>query len=221
MHDVWSEADLWAALQSKESRPGLVRDCVEDADLARRVADLAIAHLAAERVDDRALAVNLGRALLARRVARHAAERMLSTPADFYGHVDPIAPEAPVSLALTTVRLVAVGRTTSMTAASALLRAALEHAETRREAFLAVAEHDADAALEHLGPLLEAHPDLAGAVGTLFALEHITRCEDAARKVAPLSKTTREAFAEALHKHLDRVHAIKRWVGCRRILFGH
>ncbi len=220
MHDAWSEAALWEALRSKETRPGVVRACVEDAGLARRVADLAIDHLGAERVDDRALAVNLGRALLARRVARHAAERMLATPTDFYGHVDRIAAEAPVSLALSTVRLVAVGRTTSMAAASALLRAALEHAETRREAFLAVAEHDADAALEHLAALLEAHPDLAGAVGTLFALEHTTRCEDAARQVAPLSKGTREVFAEALHKHLDRVHSIKRWVACRRILFG-
>ncbi len=212
--------DVWQALADPTQRPRWVQACVEDAALARQVLAHASTHSDSPDVAARALAVTLGRALLSRVMARRTAEVMLAQPALYYGHVDTVGPEAPVSLALSAVRLVAVGRSPGMAPAHALLRAAMQHDETRREAYLAVAEEDADAAVRELAALLAQCPDLASAVGTLFALRHTSRCEDAARAVAPLPESTRVAFAGALHKHLDRVHAIKRWVACRRLLLG-
>ena len=212
--------DVWQGFADPAQRPRWVQACVEDAALARHAIERAEAHLADADAEARALAVTLGRALLSRTLARRTAETMLAQPALYYGHVDTVGPEAPVSLALSAVRLVAVGRTAGMAPAHALLRSAMRQPETRREAYLAVAEEDADAAVEEVEALLAQSPDLATAVGTLFALRHTPRCEDAARGVARLPEPTRVVFAEALHKHLDRVHAIKRWVACRRILLG-
>ncbi|MEZ4472419.1 MAG: hypothetical protein R3F60_16820 [bacterium] len=80
---------------------------------------------------------------------------------------------------------------------------------------------DAPAAiLPHLAALLTEHPALAGEAGTRFALLFGEHCEAAAAAVAPLPAPTREAFAAALEKHLLRVHAVKRWVACRRLLLG-
>jgi len=212
--------NVWQGLADPLQRPRWVQACVEDAALAREVIDRAAGELAAPRVDARALAVTLGRALLSRTLARHAAQVMLAQPTLYYGHLDTVGPDAPTSLAVSAVRLVAVGRTAGMVPAHALLRAAMQRDETRREAYLAVAEEDADAAVRELAPLLAQCPELSVAAGTLFALRHTARCEDAAQAVATLPEGTRVAFAGALHKHLDRVHAIKRWVACRRLLLG-
>lgn len=92
--------------------------------------------------------------------------------------------------------------------------------ELRVEAWRVMAADDGEGPLPHLADFLREHPHLAGPVATQYALVHQSLCEAAATAVAPLPEDLRRAFAASLQKHLMRIHSVRRWVTCRRILFG-
>lgn len=210
-------ADPTAALAARltTDRAALIRAAVVDPALADAVTAAALTHLTAP-APQRAAALQALRALAARGAVPALIAALRAHPADWLAIPDPENP--PRTLAQTALHL-------ALTLAGPhrltdTLRWALTIPELAPDAWHALGADDPDAVLPHLAALLTAAPALAPAVATRFALVHTPRCEDACRALAPLPEATRRAFAATLEKHLRRVAAIRRWITCRRLLFG-
>lgn len=197
-------------------RPRLVRAAVVHAFFAGQVITACTAMLDDPRPGGRGTALQVGHALQARAMADAVAAKILSDSKDFYGVPDPVGRHG--SLAAAAVAFLAEVPSPGHAQARLALRQALAHPELAPLAWKVVVEPDA--ILPHLATLLITRPDLAAEAGTRFALLATDRCEEAATVVASLPEGTRRAFAAALEKHLLRIHAVKRWVHCRRILLG-
>jgi hypothetical protein len=196
-----------------EARAWLVRAAVSDAAFADAVLAAADGLLAG---DAPAVALHLYRALAARTRLAHVAAAFTADPPRFVGVPDALAPGR--TLAQTALAFVADVAPRAHPARE-LLRRAMAVPELRREAWQALAD-DGEGPLPHLADLIREHPQLAGPVATRYALVHTPLCEAAARAAAALPDEPKRAFGAALQKHLMRIHAVRRWVECRRILFG-
>lgn len=160
------------------------------------------------------VALQLGHALMERRLVRPAVERLLDGRWD--AAADPTQPgRRLIESALAFI--VDVGRPRQ---ADPAVRRCLTVPGLRARAWRATTPAHGDALLAALPALLAEAPALAGPVATRFALLHRDRCLAAAQALAAAPEATRAAFAAALHKHLERVSAIKLWVQCRQALVG-
>lgn len=212
-------ARLGLALADDADRARLVRAAVVHAPFAAAVLDACRALLTAETPRDRAAAVHVAHALGARPLVDPVCAALAEAPDGFVGVPDPLGPDG-ATLALTALRFLIEVALPDHPGTRRALRDAMAIDELRVEAWHALGARDPEAVLPHLGALLTQAPRLAGAVATRFALVHTPHVEAAARAVAPLPEETRRAFAADLEKHLRRIFAIRRWVTCRRILFG-
>lgn len=210
--------DLPAALLDADQRARWVRAAVVHASFAGDVITACTAMLAAEAPEARSVAIQVGRALLARALTTPLAAAILADDPAFAATPDPGRPGW--TLAQSALALVAEVASPGHREARAALRHALGRPDLMALAWRVVGGEDADAVLPHLPELLRTHPELADEVGTRFALLFTDRCEEAAQAAAGLPEATRRALGAALEKHLLRIHAVKRWVACRRALFG-
>lgn len=200
-----------------DDRAWLVRAAVVHAT----VADAVVAASEALLTDDdasRGAALATLRALASRGSVPAVIEALRAAPERWIGALDREDPTR--TLAQAALRLAIELAGPRRPAVADALRWAIAVPELRLDAWHALGADAPDAVLPHLGALLQATPALAEAVATRFALVHTERCEDACHAIAALPETTRRAFAAPLEKHLRRISAIRRWVGCRRILFG-
>ncbi len=211
------ESELPTALVGPD-RPRLVRAAVVHAFFAHQVINACTAMLADERGEWRGTAIRVGHGLLARALAEPLAAVILSDSKDFYDVLDPVGRHG--TLAESAVAFLAEVPSAGHPGARAALRHAMGRPALAPLAWKVVGGEDPDAVLPHLAALLTAHPGLAAEAGTRFALLFSDRCEEATTQVAGLPEATRRVFGAALEKHLLRIHAVKRWVQCRRILFG-
>lgn len=216
-----SEADIFAVLRRDAvDRAWLLRVAVTDREWARRVSKVAESQLTSADVEGRAVAIFVLRALASRSAAPAVAAAVTRTPELYFGLSNPLRPE--VTLAGAALEYLAEARSTADVPTRDALVMALFHDETRVTAFRALSGDSSlgEVLLPQVGPLLTLHPEQAAAVATAFALVHTPLCEACSAEVARLPEATRRLFGDAMFKHLDRVHQIKRWVGCRRLLFG-
>lgn len=205
---------LGAALIGAD-RAWLVRAAVVHGDFARALADAARVSLSARDPRARAAALAVVEALSARAVVGAVIDAVRGAPGDWVGVPDVIAGG---TLAQTALRL-AVESWGARRAAD-FARWALGVPELRVDAWRALGAEDPHIVLPHLAVLLSEAPALAGEVATRFALVHGEQCVAACDAIAGLPMETRRAFGATLEKHLRRVFAIRRWVECRRALFG-
>lgn len=199
-------------------RAEAVRAAVEDR--ARYVALLPVLARAFGEGDTarRAAAVHVSRALMARPLVAPLLDAWAAEPSRFLGVPDPLRPGS--TLAESVFAFVREARARGQVRAEAFLREALAWPELRVEAFYAIGADDGAALLPHLGALLVQRPALAEALGTQYALLHRPLAVAACRALRDAPSETRRAFADALFRHLDRVHAVRLKVDCRRELFG-
>ncbi|MFN3197833.1 MAG: hypothetical protein ACE366_05380 [Bradymonadia bacterium] len=207
-----------ALLHSEASRSWLIRAAVESPALAEAMEDVAADWLAGGTTLERAVAIHTGRALMARMLIAPVVQGLSAQDGRFVGVEDALAPGR--TLAQTALDFLIQVRPRNHRASAEVLRASLAVPELRVEAWRAICADDPEGPLPYLADLILGSPELAGPIATQYALVHTDHCEAAARAVADLPEPLKRAFAEALHKHLDRIHSIKRWVYCRRILFG-
>ncbi|MCB9547217.1 MAG: hypothetical protein H6706_15405 [Myxococcales bacterium] len=198
------------------SRARLVRAAVVHAPFAAAVVATCQALFADGAPRPRGAAIHAAHALLARALIGPLAEAVAADA--LVGVADPFQPGR--SLAYSALLYLAEVAPPWDARARAALAHGLSQPELRPLAWRVIGADAPEAVLPHLGALLTEQPALADEVGTRFALLFPTHCEAAAAAVAPLPLATREAFAAALEKHLLRVHAVKRWVACRRLLLG-
>lgn len=216
-HQIPTREALADALLDDRRRPWLVRAAVENAGLADAVDEIAIGLLASDDPHARGVALQLGRALMTRALIS-AVLKALERPEGLVGCPDPQQPRQ--TLAQSAVDYLVEVRPRGHRAIERALRAAMAFPELRTRVWDALSGEDPEAMLPHLAELIEQAPELARAVATRYALVHTEHCEAASEAVIDLSPELKAAFGEALNKHLTRIHAIKRWVACRRILFG-
>ncbi len=209
---------LRAALCDPAARPRLVRAAVVDAAFAAEVDGWVPALLADPDPQARGAALLLAQALCGRHHAARISAALRDDAAALVGIADPAQPGQ--TLALSALRYLVSIPGPRHRAARPGIQASLAHPELRVEAWRAMADDEPEAVLPHVAALLRAAPELADPVATRFALVHTAHVEAAAAEVAGLPEATRRAFGAALEKHLKRIFAVKRWVACRRILFG-
>ncbi len=207
-----------ALLGDAATRAWIVRAAVAHPGVAAAVVAAAVSLLDDPAAGARAAALLALRALSARPQVSAVCDAFFAAPAAFVGVADPLAPGR--TLAQSALAFVTGAAPRTHAGARDLLRRGLAIAELRAEAWRALAADDGESPLPHLADLLREHPRLAGPVATQYALVHTALCERAAQAVADLPDEPKRAFAAALQKHLLRIHAVKRWVACRRALFG-
>jgi hypothetical protein len=207
-----------ALLGDAPTRAWIVRAAVAHPGLADALLAEAAALVAEPEPLARAVGVQVLRALAARPRVGAVCDAFAAAPERFVGVPDPLFPER--TLAQSALAFVTEAAPRTHAGARALLRRGLGVPELRVEAWRALAADDGESPLPHLADLIRQHPQLAGPVATQYALVHTALCERAAHAVADLPDEPKRAFAAALQKHLLRIHAVKRWVACRRVLFG-
>ena len=169
-------------------------------------------------VGRRAAAVHVARALMARPLVESLLDAWAAAPDRFLGVPDPL--RAGATLAESVFAFVREARARGQGRAEAFLREALAWPELRVEAFYAIGADDGAVLLPHLGALLVQRPALAEPLGTQYALLHRHLALAACEVLREAAEAPRRAFADALFRHLDRVHAVRLKVECRRVLFG-
>lgn len=201
------------ALLRSTRREWLLRAAVVSEPLAEAVIDAAEGLIGAD-VAGRSCALFVARGLGARRLVPAVGRRLFGK--GWVGTADPAEPRR--TLAQQGLRFIieAVGPTRSR----AYLETAMAVPELQVIAYGALAAEEPQAILPHLGDLLVRNPGLAGDVATRFALVHTEHCEAAARAVSALPEPIRIEFGRALEYQLMRISEVKRWVACRRLLFG-
>lgn len=209
---------LREALLDDAQRPRLVRAGVVDHQVAQAIDDWVVDLLGDPDPRARGVALQLAHAGGARWHARPVARALAERAADFVGVPDPIQPGQ--SLGQSALRYLVAVPGAGHSAARSGLAAALAHGELRLEAWRGLADQDPAVLLPHVADLLRQDPALAEPVATRFALVHTDHAEAVCAEVAGLPEATRRAFAQALEKHLKRIFQVKRWVVCRRVLFG-
>lgn len=204
-----------------ETRARIVRAAVEDRVVHAALLPVVEAGLRDADVGQRAVALQLARALMARSLLEPVLDAFAAAPEAFLGVPDPEA-RAPGggTLAQAVFAFVREARPRGHARAEAFLRQALSWPELRVEAFYAIGMDDGAVLRPHLVALLADRPDLAGPLGTQYALLHRGDALAACETLAAAPEAPRRVFWTALSRHLDRVHAIKLKVACRRALFG-
>ncbi|MCB9538840.1 MAG: hypothetical protein H6704_21610 [Myxococcales bacterium] len=196
------------------TRAWLVRAAVVHPPFTALLMDTAGALFADADADARAAALEVAAALNARPLLARLVDALEARPEDWLTGPPGATPG---HRALAFVERAAPPR-------SALRRRALAWALTQPALQLAAwrglgMEHP-DLLVPHLPDVLAAAPELADPLATRLALVHTDHCEAACRALAPAPEDLRRAFAAPLEKHLRRIFAIKKWVACRRALFG-
>lgn len=210
--------DLLAAMISADTRPWLVRAAVCHPQLAAEIGILCEQVLTDDTASSKALGASIqtAHALMIRRLTPLIAAGIET--GRWRERADPTQPGASL-LRSALACIVDIARPDAETARRAIRHCLTVHS-LRAHAWRATQPSDIEAILKNLTPLLQEAPALAPEVATRLALLHPERCLEAAHCVAALEIGTRRAFADALEKQLKRVFAIKRWVECRRALFG-
>ena len=211
---VPSAPDLDAALLDWRLRPEVVRAAVVHADLAEVVSARLPGLLASGQPRAQAAALAVAHGLCARSLTDTVCEAL---PA-LTGVRDPLDPEQ--TLAHRALYFLIEIARPSHQAAQRAIRAAMAEPGLRIVAWGALGNAPASASLPHLFALLDEAPDLAGEVGTRYALVHTESALAASEILATAPLEVRQAYADTLEKHLKRIFAVKKWVVCRRALFG-
>lgn len=205
-------------LDGPERRAWLIRAAVESPALAEAVEIAAEGLIAEGQGEALAVGLHVARALMARRPLRALTRRMAEAPSELVSVPDPL--DALSTLAQTAYDYALQVRPRGDEAVQAMLRAGMAWPELRMSLWRVIATEDPEGLLPHLADLVAQSPSLAGDIATQYALVHTDLCPAAAAAVATLPEDLRGDFAETLHKHLDRIHAVRLWVRCRQILAG-
>ena len=203
-----------------DTRARIVRAAVEDRAVHAALLPVVEAGLRDADAGRRAVALHLARALMARSLLTPVLDAFDAAPEAFLGVPDPEARTGAGTLAQAVFAFVREARPRGHARAEAFLRQALSWPELRVEAFYAIGMDDGAVLRPHLVALLGERPDLAAALGTQYALLHKDEALAACEVLSAAPEAPRRAFWAALSRHLDRVHAIKLKVACRRALFG-
>ena len=212
------DAALLTAISGDAANRGwLVRAGVVDPPFASALLAAARAGLADPSAQVRGAALQVADALLARPLLDRVVDCLIDAPHAWFGVTDPVTGG---TLAQGALRFVERAAPPGHPARARVLRAALPVPEVRVQAWRALGADDPAAVLPHLATLLTDAPGLADELATRLALLHLDLCEPACVALADAPESVRRAFANPLERHLKRIFAIKRWVACRRALFG-
>ncbi len=201
-----------------DTRERLVRAAVVDVSWAQEMVEACDELVRADRPQSVAVGLAVAAAIVARGLVPTVADTLLARREDWLNCVDPLAPDRSLAAgALAFLARVALPRDRRV---NAVFIWALDVEALCRQAWRRLGQRAPDEVIPRLPNLLARAPDLAGEVGTVFALVHGDRVVDAAKVLAGVDPAVRDVAAAAIEKHLYRIKAVSRWVACREALAG-
>jgi len=207
---------LSALCESAETRARLVRAAVVDADWAQDVSRACEELLTDDRPLANAVALSVASALVARELVPAVADTLSERKEAWLASVDPLEPSQ--SLAASALQFLARAAMPRDPRVNGVFVWALDIESLCRMAWRRLGQRAPREVIPRLPNLLAQAPDLAGEVGTVFALVHGELVVDAAKVIKNIEPRVRDVVADAMKKHLYRIKAIRRWVACRQAL---